>query len=145
MFAGSAQFIGVGLVAAGAPVLVIALTTFVVNARHFLYAATLAPYLRGAPLRWLVPLGFWLTDESFVVAAGALPQRKTLEQRKWYLLGSEVAMYSNWQAATWVGILAGQAGAFFARRAGWWRWQNRIVAGLLAVLAARIALGGQRA
>ena len=44
-----------------------------------------------------------------------------------------------------VGILAGHAGAFFARRAGWWRWQSRIVAGLLAALAARIALGGQRA
>jgi threonine/homoserine/homoserine lactone efflux protein len=44
-----------------------------------------------------------------------------------------------------VGVLAGQAGAFFARRAGWWRWQNRIVAGLLTALAARIALGGQRA
>lgn len=109
VFAGSAQFIGVGLVAAGAPVLVIALTTFVVNARHFLYAAALAPHLRGAPLRWLAPLGFWLTDESFVVAAGALPQRKTLEQRRWYLLGSEIAMYTNWQAATWAGILAGRA------------------------------------
>jgi len=44
-----------------------------------------------------------------------------------------------------VGVLAGQAGAFFAGRAGWWRWQNRIVAGLLAALAARLALGGQRA
>ncbi len=44
-----------------------------------------------------------------------------------------------------VGVLAGQAGAFFARRSGWWRWQSRIVAGLLAALAARIALGGQRA
>lgn len=44
-----------------------------------------------------------------------------------------------------VGVLAGHAGAFFARRARWWRWQNRIVAGLLAALAARLALDGQRA
>lgn len=43
-----------------------------------------------------------------------------------------------------VGVLAGHAGAFFARRAGWWRWQNRIVAGLLGALALRLALGTQR-
>jgi len=40
-----------------------------------------------------------------------------------------------------VGVLAGQAGQFFARRRAWWRWQNRIVAGILAALAARLALG----
>ncbi len=109
VFAGSAQFIAVSLVAAGTPVLVIALTTFVVNARHILYAATLAPQLKGLSTRWLVPLGFWLTDESFVVAANGFEARSTPEDRKWYLLGSEIAMFLNWQIATWVGVAAGQA------------------------------------
>ncbi|MCL4257844.1 MAG: AzlC family ABC transporter permease [Anaerolineales bacterium] len=109
VFAGSAQFIAVSLVAAGTPVLVIALTTFVVNARHILYAATLAPQLKGLSTRWLAPLGFWLTDESFVVAAKGFEARTTPHERKWYLLGSELAMFLNWQIATWVGIAAGQA------------------------------------
>jgi threonine/homoserine/homoserine lactone efflux protein len=39
-----------------------------------------------------------------------------------------------------VGVLAGHAGAFFARRARWWRWQNRIVAGIVAALALRLAI-----
>ncbi|MCK6454146.1 MAG: LysE family translocator [Alphaproteobacteria bacterium] len=39
-----------------------------------------------------------------------------------------------------VGALAGEAGRFLARHAGWWRWQNRVAAGLLAALAARLAL-----
>jgi threonine/homoserine/homoserine lactone efflux protein len=39
-----------------------------------------------------------------------------------------------------VGVLAGQAGAFFVRRASWWRWQNRVVAGIMAALAARLAI-----
>jgi len=109
VFAGSAQFIAVGLVATGTPVLIIVLTTFVVNARHILYAATLAPHLKKLPARWLVPLGFWLTDESFVVAAKGFQSQKNPDLKKWYLLGSEVAMYTNWQFVTWIGIVAGQA------------------------------------
>lgn len=109
VFAGSAQFIAVSLVAAGTPAVVIALTTFVVNARHILYAATLAPKLKDVSTRWLAVLGFWLTDESFVVAAKGFESRTTTQERKWYLLGSELAMYLNWQLATWLGILAGQA------------------------------------
>jgi len=109
VFAGSAQFIAVGLVAAGTPILIIVLTTFVVNARHLLYGATLAPHLTKLQARWLLPLGFWLTDESFVVAAKGFESRKSAENKKWYLLGSEVAMYTNWQIVTWIGIVAGQA------------------------------------
>ncbi|MBX3049141.1 MAG: AzlC family ABC transporter permease [Anaerolineales bacterium] len=107
VFAGSSQFIAVGLIAAGTPVLVIALTTLVVNLRHMLYSATLAPKLKGLPLRWLLPLGFWLTDESFVVAAKQFDEQPQDPHNRWYLLGSELAMYTNWQLATWVGILAG--------------------------------------
>lgn len=109
VFAGSAQFIAVGLIAAGTPAVIIALTTFVVNARHMLYSATLAPHLKKLSPAWLVPLGFWLTDESFVVAAKGFEKLDTSEEKKWYLLGSEIAMYLNWQAVTWIGIVAGQA------------------------------------
>ncbi|MEX2160609.1 MAG: AzlC family ABC transporter permease [Anaerolineales bacterium] len=108
VFAGSAQFIVVGLVAAGTPVTIIILTTFVVNARHLLYAATLAPHLEKLPARWLLPLGFWLTDESFVVAAKHFDEPGATKHKRWYLLGSEFAMYSNWQLVTWLGIAAGQ-------------------------------------
>jgi 4-azaleucine resistance transporter AzlC len=108
VFAGSAQFIAVGLVAAGVEAAVIVLAAFVVNLRHVLYAATLAPHLSKAPTRWLLPLGFWLTDESFVVAAKHFEETQDSANKRWYLLGTEIAMYTNWQAATWVGILAGQ-------------------------------------
>jgi 4-azaleucine resistance transporter AzlC len=109
VFAGSSQFVAVGLVAAGTPGLVIILTTFIVNLRHALYAATLAPQLKKVALRWLVPLGFWLTDESFVVAVKRFEDKRNPKNKVWYLLGSEVAMYSNWQLVSWVGIIAGQA------------------------------------
>ncbi|HEX9597576.1 MAG TPA: AzlC family ABC transporter permease, partial [Anaerolineales bacterium] len=108
VFAGAAQFISVGLVAAGTPAAVIILAVFVINLRHMLYAATLAPHLKNLPTRWLLPLGFWLTDESFVVAAKHFEENQDNPNQRWYLLGSEIGMYTNWQVATWVGILAGQ-------------------------------------
>lgn len=108
VFAGSAQFIAAGLVAGGAGLAVIVLTTFVVNLRHMLYSATLAPHLARLPRRWLLPLGFWLTDESFVVAARHYEEHDT-QEKHWYLLGSEIAMYLTWQLVTWLGIVAGSA------------------------------------
>ncbi len=108
VFAGSAQFIAVGLVGAGAAVPIIILTTFVVNLRHMLYSATLAPHMGQLPRKVLLPLGFWLTDESFAVAAKRYNQPGG-EERHWFLLGSELAMYLNWQLVTWIGILAGRA------------------------------------
>jgi 4-azaleucine resistance transporter AzlC len=48
LYAGSAQFITVGLIAAGAPALATVLTVALVNIRHLLYSAALAPHLRRA-------------------------------------------------------------------------------------------------
>jgi len=41
VFAGSAQFIGAQLIGVATPVLVIWMTTFIVNVRHMLYSSTL--------------------------------------------------------------------------------------------------------
>ena len=46
-FAGAAQFAAVGYVAAGVPWIVIGLLTGLLNARHVLYSAALAPWFRG--------------------------------------------------------------------------------------------------
>ena len=107
VFAGSAQFIAVGLIAAGASVPVIILTTFIVNLRHALYGATLAPYVKHLPQRWLIPLGIFLTDESFVVTSMHYAEPGDSTNKHWYFLGSNLAMYVPWQIFTWVGIFAG--------------------------------------
>jgi 4-azaleucine resistance transporter AzlC len=109
VFAGSSQFVAVGLAAAAAPPLIIILTTFIVNLRHMLYSATLAPHLSEIRRGWLLPLGFLLTDESFVFAAKRFTEEEHAKDKHWYLLGSEVAMYADWQLVTWIGIIAGQA------------------------------------
>ncbi len=107
VFAGSAEFIGVGLVAQGVSVPIIVLTTFMVNLRHALYSATLAPYVKHLPQRWLLPLGYMLTDEAFIIASTHYSQPGDLTYRHWYWLGSDLLLFICWQIFTWVGIFAG--------------------------------------
>jgi len=108
VFAGSAEFIAVGLIAQElAPALVI-LTTFVVNLRHALYSASLAPYMKHLPQRWLIPLGFWLTDESYAVVITRYREAENTPHAHWFFFGSALAMYVNWQICTFIGIVAGQ-------------------------------------
>lgn len=108
VFAGSAQFIALGMVSAGASWPMIVLTTLVVNLRHLLYSTTLLPKVRHLSQRWRIPLAFWLTDETFVVTAQHYEQSEDLEYKHWYFLGSALAMYGNWQLCTLVGLLFGR-------------------------------------
>ncbi len=108
VFAGSAQFIGLGLYAQGISLPFIIFTTFIVNLRHALYAASLAPYLRHLGQRWLLPLGFWLTDETFAVVISRFHTAGRVERGHWYYFGSALPFYVNWQLCTLAGIIAGQ-------------------------------------
>jgi 4-azaleucine resistance transporter AzlC len=109
VFAGSAQFIASGLVAQGVGIPLIVFTTFIVNVRHALYGATLAPHMKHLPQRWLLPLGFWLTDETFVIVINRYNQPDTSPFKHWYHLGSSIIMYLNWNFWTFIGIVAGQS------------------------------------
>ncbi len=109
VFAGSAQFIGVNLVASGATIPIIILTTFVVNLRHVLYSVTLAPFVKHLPRRWLVLLGFMLTDEAFFTVINRYNQPDESPYKHWYYLGSALSMYIVWQISTLVGIIAASA------------------------------------
>jgi len=107
VFAGSAQFVAVGLVAVGTPMLIIIATTFVVNLRHMLYSATLLPYLQHLPQRWRIPLAFLLTDESFAVTVHRVHKDDGSPYKHWYQLGSSIAMYLNWQIWCLLGLILG--------------------------------------
>lgn len=114
VFAGSSQFIALGLIATQSGLLVIWLTTLIVNLRHALYAATLLPVVAPLPGRWRWGLGFLLTDETFAVVAGNGQRHAPLTH--WYFLGSGLAMYGNFQVWTLAGLLFGAA---FPQLASW--------------------------
>jgi len=109
VFAGSAQFVAAGLMATGAGIGIIILTTFVINLRHALYAVSLAPHMKHLPQRWLLPLGFWLTDESYLVAIERYNRTDASPNKHWFFFGSAIYMYTNWQFWTLIGLRAGQA------------------------------------
>ncbi len=107
VFAGSAQFIAAGLIGAGAPGLVLVLTTFVVNLRHMLYSASLAPHLRRLSPLWKALLAYLLTDEAYVIAALNYERRTDPANKHWYFLGAGLALWTTWQTASAVGIFLG--------------------------------------
>ena len=111
VFAGSAQFVGVQLIHAGAPGLVIVFTTFIVNLRHILYSASIAPYLARLNPRWKWLLAYLLTDEAYAVTITRYNQEAASSaksaSRHWYLLGAGLAMWSTWQVSTAAGIFLG--------------------------------------
>ncbi|MEJ2158252.1 MAG: AzlC family ABC transporter permease [Desulfobacteraceae bacterium] len=108
VFAGSAQFIAMGLVGAGTAWPMIVLTTFVVNFRHLLYTATLLEHLMRLPRRWQMLLTFGLTDETFAVAVGRWRASDDSPHKHWYHLGSMIFMYANWNLCTVLGLAAGR-------------------------------------
>ncbi len=107
VFAGSSQFIAVGMVALNAPVPIIILTTFVVNLRHMLYSAALLPWLKKLPQKWRIPLAFWLTDETFAVTVVRYNEDDPSPYKHWFQLGSSLGMYLNWQLWCALGLFLG--------------------------------------
>jgi predicted branched-subunit amino acid permease len=65
--------------------------------------------MKHLPQKWLIPLGFWLTDESFVVSVKRYDEDDTSLYKHWFFFGSAVFMYTNWQVCTFLGLMAGQA------------------------------------
>jgi len=109
VFAGSSQFIAMGMIAAGTGWPLIVMTTFVVNLRHLLYAVSLVPHVKRLPQRWKAVLAFWLTDEAFAVVIRRYNAQDASPFKHWYYLGAAIAMYSNWQLCTLLGITVGRA------------------------------------
>jgi len=67
VFAGSAQLISVGMIGAGANLAAITTTVFLVNLRHLLMSAYMAPYLKSLKIWQVALFSYELTDETFVV------------------------------------------------------------------------------
>lgn len=109
VFAGSAQFIAVGLIASATSWPIIVLTTFFVNFRHLLYSANLLPHIKPYGQKVRVPMAFLLTDESFAVASNYLHTHANQPNFSWYYFGSALFMYINWQLCTIFGLLIGQS------------------------------------
>jgi 4-azaleucine resistance transporter AzlC len=109
VFAGSAQFITAQLMHAATPGFVIVLTIAVVNLRHMLYSASLAPYLASLSNRWKVLLSYLLTDEAYAPTVLHYEKEGITRYAHWFLLGAGTALWICWQISTALGIFLGAA------------------------------------
>ena len=109
VFAGSVQFIVLGLLAVGTSLPIILLTTSIVNLRHLLYALTLVTHVKHLSSIWKLVIGFWLTDEVFAVVINRYSQKDNSAYKHWYYLGAALFIYINWQICTVIGSIVGHS------------------------------------
>jgi predicted branched-subunit amino acid permease len=109
VFAGSAQFITAQLVHENTPGFIIVLTIAVLNLRHMLYSASLAPYLTALSVRWKALLSYLLTDEAYAPTIVHYEEEGITPQAHWFLLGAGGVLWADWQITTALGIFLGAA------------------------------------
>jgi 4-azaleucine resistance transporter AzlC len=107
IFAGASQFIAAQMIGGGTSGLVILLVVSVVNMRHALYSASVAPHLRHLALSWKFLLAYLLTDEAYAVTITHYNQEGDPANKQWYFLGTGLTLWTAWQVSTAIGIFIG--------------------------------------
>ena len=107
IFAGASQIIAAQMIGAGASVLVIILVVFVVNLRHALYSASVAPHVQHLASGWKFLLAYLLTDEAYAVTITHYNKAGDPSKKHWYFLGAGLTLWSTWQVSTALGIFIG--------------------------------------
>jgi len=147
VFAGAAQFMVVPMLAAGLPLLPIAVATLVINLRHVFYGLSLLHRLPSA--WWARAYLVWaLTDENYSVIT-ALPARASTGEvvgvaalnHFWWILGTVIGALAGAQITTaWAGIDFALAALFAVLAIEQWRAARTMVPMLVAGVAYAVAL-----
>lgn len=112
-YAGGSEFAAVALWTSPPAILLIAAVTLLVNSRHLIMSAVLTPMLRHLPRRRVLPLLFFMCDESW--ALGLADARRRLESGvrvqdafsvPYYMAGA-LALYATWVTSSTAGALIG--------------------------------------
>ena len=106
VFAGASQFAAIGLVTGGLAWPGIMLLTALLNARHLLYSAALAPWLRAVPRLRRAAMAFVLTDESFALSMAHFVRLGAADERGyWY--AAIASTFVPWNLMTFAGVMLG--------------------------------------
>jgi 4-azaleucine resistance transporter AzlC len=107
IFGGAAQLATLQLIDAGVTGAVVIATALVINARHLMYSAALAPHFRDFPTIARFALPYVMTDQAF---AGSIVRYGDVTDpvyKQWYFTGAALALWVTWQISTIVGIILG--------------------------------------
>jgi len=105
IFGGAAQLTLISLLGSGAAVVAASTAALVVNARHLMYSAALAPTFQSQPawFRWLGP--YVLIDQNFALAV--IEAENDPETFRTYYLTTGATFWTLWQITTALGIAIG--------------------------------------
>ena len=106
VLAGAAQFAAVGLIANGASWPSIVFLTALLNARHLLYSAAMAPWLGSRPRLERAAMAHVLTDETFALTLAHFQRLGRVDVRGFWLAAGIDCL--SWPIATAIGVVAGQ-------------------------------------
>jgi 4-azaleucine resistance transporter AzlC len=106
IFGGAAQLTLISLLGSGAAVIAAITAALVVNARHLMYSAALAPTFQKQPtwFRWLGP--YVLIDQMFALAVIEEAESDPATFRSYYI-GAGLTFWTLWQVTTALGIALG--------------------------------------
>jgi predicted branched-subunit amino acid permease len=107
-FAGAAQFAAVGFVARGDGWPAVAFFTLLLNARHVLYSAALAPWFRGRSLLERAVAAHLLTDEAFALTIAHFRRIGRFDAFGYWWAAIATTLIP-WNLATLAGVLLGGA------------------------------------
>lgn len=106
VFAGAAQFAAVGYVAGGLAWPGVILLTALLNARHLLYSAALARWLRTTPRPRRAVMAHLLTDEAFALSIAHFERLGRSDERG-YWIAAISSTFIPWNVATLAGVTLG--------------------------------------
>lgn len=154
-FGGGSEFAVVDLWTSPPEILLVVAVALLVNSRHLLMGAALAPLLRHLPKRHTLPALFFMCDESWALAL-ADARKADRNVSIGFYLGLAVSLYFTWIVFTAIGAFLGPVlgdvtrfgfdmafpAVFLAMLAGMWRgpaaarpWiASLVVAGATALL-----------
>lgn len=106
-FGGGSEFTAMRLWTSPPHVLLIVAMSFLVNSRHILMGAALAPYLRHLPRRRAIPALFFMCDESWAMALADARTQPSGTISTPYYLGVSAGLYLTWVIFTTIGAALG--------------------------------------
>jgi 4-azaleucine resistance transporter AzlC len=106
VFGGAAQFAAVGYVAGGLAWPGVIILTALLNARHLLYSAALAPWLRETSRPRKAVMAHLLTDEAFALTIAHF-QRIGRSDERGYWIAAVLSTFIPWNLATLAGVTLG--------------------------------------
>lgn len=105
LYAGSGQFIGIGMMMQSASALSIGLTVFMVNLRHILFSATLQKFVGKKSLPFLSYYAYEVTDESFAVNLTAFENGDWTPEQA---MKVNIICHATWTLSNALGYIGGE-------------------------------------